>query len=134
MGVVYVAERADGEFEQTVALKLVRPDSDSPLAQDLLRRERQTSREARTSRHRAFDRRRTQPPTVRILVRARIRSTACGSMRILRIACAMSPTGGTFTSCSRTCARIVQFAHGRLLVHRDIKPANILDHERTERD
>src|SRR5262245_60501684 len=41
MAVVYLAERADGEFDQKVALKIIRADRESRTACELLRRERQ---------------------------------------------------------------------------------------------
>ncbi len=121
MGVVYVAERADGEFEQTVALKLVRPDSDSPLAQDLLRRERQILAKLE------------HPGIARLIDGGRSADGAfwfalefidglrideyCDSHALLPAA--------RLRLFAQVCG-IVQFAHGRLLVHRDIKPANIL--------
>src|SRR3954452_8335441 len=41
MGVVYLAERTDGEIQQKVALKLLRPDSHRPAWRDRFLRERQ---------------------------------------------------------------------------------------------
>ncbi|HEX4479865.1 MAG TPA: serine/threonine-protein kinase [Rudaea sp.] len=121
MGVVYVAERADGEFEQTVALKLVRPDSNSPLAQDLLRRERQILAKLE------------HPGIARLIDGGR---TTDGAFWFalefvdgVRIDEYCESHSLSLTARLRLFAQvcgIVQFAHGRLLVHRDIKPANIL--------
>ena len=121
MGVVYVAERADGEFEQTVALKLVRPDSDSPLAQDLLRRERQILAHLE------------HPGIARLIDGGRTADGAfwfalefVDGMRIDDYCETHALTlHARLRLFAQVCA-IVQFAHGRLLVHRDIKPANIL--------
>jgi serine/threonine-protein kinase len=41
MGSVWLAERAEGDFKQQVALKLIRPDLGSPEAEPRFRRERQ---------------------------------------------------------------------------------------------
>ena len=41
MGVVYRAERVDGEFEQTVAIKLIKPGMDTDVVLKRFRRERQ---------------------------------------------------------------------------------------------
>ena len=121
MGVVYVAERTDGEFERTVALKLVRPDSDSPLAQDLLRRERQILANLE------------HPGIARLIDGGRTPDGAfwfalelVDGMRIDEYCDTHAlPLVERLRLFMQVCG-IVQFAHGRLLVHRDIKPANIL--------
>jgi serine/threonine-protein kinase len=121
MGVVYVAERADGEFEQTVALKLVRPDSDSPLAQDLLRRERQILAGLE------------HPGIARLIDGGRTADGAfwfalefVDGVRIDEYCAAHTLSLDARLRLFAQVCGIVQFAHGRLLVHRDIKPANIL--------
>ena len=121
MGVVYVVERADGEFEQTVALKLVRPDSDSPVAQDLLKRERQILANLE------------HPGIARLIDGGRTNDGAfwfalefVDGVRIDEYCQTHAlPIIARLRLFAQVCG-IVQFAHGRLLVHRDIKPANIL--------
>ena len=121
MGVVYLAERADGEFEQTVALKLVSSDADAATAQELLRRERQILAGLQ------------HPGIARLLDGGRdangnlwfalefvegIRiDEYCEQQRLPRVR--------RLRLFASVCDA-VQFAHGRLLIHRDIKPANIL--------
>lgn len=121
MAVVYRAERADGEFEQTVALKLVRPDNETALTRELLRRERQILANLQ------------HPSIARLLDGGRADDG--------RLWFALEFVNGT--RIDRYCrerrlgrrerlmlflqvCQAVQFAHGRLLIHRDIKPANIL--------
>jgi len=121
MAVVYLAERADGEFEQTVALKLVRPDHDSPLAQELLRQERQVLANLQHPRiARLLDGGRSDDGTLWFaleLVRGTRIDRYCHERRL-----ALAARLHLFTQVCEA----VQFAHGRLLVHRDIKPSNIL--------
>ena len=121
MAVVYLAERADGEFEQTVALKLLRPDHDSPLAQELLRQERQVLAGLQ---HpciaRLLDGGRTEDGTLWFaleLVHGVRIDRHCSERQL--------PLRARLELFMQVCAA-VQFAHSRLLIHRDIKPANIL--------
>ena len=123
MAVVYLAERADGEFEQRVALKLVPPEGtvEPAVARELLRRERQI---LATLEH---------PHIARLLDGG---TTPEGALWF-----AMEAVEGE--RIDRWCERrdasrrerlqlflqvcdAVQFAHARLLVHRDLKPSNIL--------
>ncbi len=121
MATVYLAERADGEFEQRVALKLVTPGRDAPEARELLRRERQILASL-------------QHPNI-----ARLLDGGTTDDGLLWFA--MEPISGERIDqyCDaralpvrarlalflQVCAAL-KFAHARLLVHRDIKPSNIL--------
>ena len=119
MGEVYRAERADGEFEQVVAIKLLRPDAQST---DIVRRFRA---------ERALLARLSHPNIASVLdggtaadgrpylvlryidgvpiTRYAERLTVAGRLRVfLKVADA------------------VQVAHSHLVVHRDIKPSNVL--------
>ncbi len=118
---VYLAERADGEFEQRVALKVVGTGGDAAGSHELLKRERQILASL------------AHPHIARLLDGG---STPDGWLWF-----AMEPVQGERIDrhCrSRGLARAarlrlfgqvcdaVQFAHARLLVHRDLKPSNIL--------
>ncbi|MEO5627183.1 MAG: serine/threonine-protein kinase [Dokdonella sp.] len=121
MALVYLAERADGEFEQQVALKIVLPEATSDIAQELLRRERQIL--AGLEHHgiaRLLDGGRSDDGTLWFAME-RVEGyridrhcierglPVCVRLRLFRDVC-----------------EAVQFAHSRLLIHRDIKPSNIL--------
>ena len=119
MGIVYRAERADGEFAQVVAIKLVQRglDSDGTMR---FRRERQILAQLD---HPAIARLLDgglhtdgRPYFAMELVEGEPITTYCDRRRLsiearLRLFC-------------RVC-EAVQYAHGRLIVHRDLKPANI---------
>ena len=121
MAVVYLAHRTDGEFEQAVALKLVRPEGNSEFAQALLRQERQILAGLQ------------HPGIARLLdgghhsdgqlwfalelVHGTRIDRYCHERRL--------PVAARLRLFLQVCAAM-QFAHGRLLVHRDIKPSNIL--------
>jgi tetratricopeptide (TPR) repeat protein/tRNA A-37 threonylcarbamoyl transferase component Bud32 len=121
MAVVYLAERADGEFDQSVALKLVRPDYDSALAQELLRQERQILAKLEHPRiARLLDGGRSDDGSLWFaleLVKGTRIDRYCRERQL-----SLSERLRLF---AQVC-EAVQFAHGRLLVHRDIKPSNIL--------
>ena len=121
MGVVWLAERADGQFQQQSALKLIKRgmDSDSVLARFL--RERQILA-------------RLEHPNIARLLDGGV--AADGSPYF-----AMEYVDGLplLSYCHEQNASMehrielflaicsaVQFAHGRLIVHRDIKPSNVL--------
>jgi serine/threonine-protein kinase len=120
MGIVYRAERADGEFEQVVALKLVRRGLDGDDITVRFRRERQILAQ--------FD----HPAIARLLdgglhtdgrpyfamelVEGEPITTYCDRQSL--------PIEARVRLLSRACDA-VQYAHGRLVVHRDLKPANI---------
>jgi serine/threonine-protein kinase len=119
MGMVYRAERADGEFAQVVALKLVRRgfDGDTTVR---FRRERQILAQLdHPSIARLLDgglHADGRPYFAMELVEGEPITTYCDRRHLsidarVRLFC-------------RVCDA-VQYAHGRLIVHRDLKPANI---------
>ena len=120
MGIVYRAERADGEFDQAVALKLVRRsfDGDEPTVR--FRRERQILAQLdHPSIARLLDggvHTDGRPYFAMEVVEGEPITTYCDRLGLsiderVRLFC-------------RACDA-VQYAHGRLIVHRDLKPANI---------
>jgi eukaryotic-like serine/threonine-protein kinase len=120
MGIVYRAERADGEFAQVVALKLVRRGFDGDENTVRFRRERQILAQLEhPSIARLLDgglHTDGRPYFAMELVEGEPITTYCDRRRLsidarVRLFC-------------RVCDA-VQYAHGRLIVHRDLKPANI---------
>ncbi len=122
MGAVYLAERVDGQFEQRVALKLVR----NPLALDdhLLRRFREERRILAGLEH----------PNIARLLDGGVTAEGAPWFAMEYVA------GRPITEYARLhhlsiAARIrlmlaaceaVQYAHQKLVVHRDLKPSNLL--------
>ncbi|MBL8175005.1 MAG: serine/threonine protein kinase [Bryobacterales bacterium] len=119
MGEVYLAERNDGEIEQRVAIKLLRPASDRPVFRERFLRERQLlSYLHHSSIARMLDAGHTgdgRPYLVMEYVEgARIDEYSAGlSMP------------GTLRLFLQVCDA-VSHAHRHLIVHRDLKPSNIL--------
>jgi serine/threonine protein kinase/heme exporter protein D len=120
MGIVYRAERADGEFAQVVAVKLVRRGLDGDGTTIRFRRERQILAQLD---HPAIARLLDgglhtdgRPYFAMELVDGEPITTYC-DRRLLSIDARVQLFG-------RVC-EAVQYAHGRLIVHRDLKPANI---------
>jgi len=120
MGIVYRAERADGEFAQVVALKLLRRGFDGDDATVRFRRERQILAQLdHPSIARLLDgglHTDGRPYFAMELVEGEPITTYCDRRTLsidarVRLFC-------------RVC-EAVQYAHGRLIVHRDLKPANI---------
>jgi serine/threonine-protein kinase len=120
MGIVYRAGRADGEFDQIVALKLVQRGFDSDDITRRFRRERQILAQLdHPSIARLLDgglHTDGRPYFAMELVDGEPITTYCDRQRLsiearVRLLC-------------RACDA-VQYAHGRLIVHRDLKPANI---------
>lgn len=121
MAVVYLGRRADGEFEQQVALKLVRADALDGVAEELFRHERQVlAHLAHPHIGRLLDGGRTPEGALWFAMEyiegepidawcARRRLSLPARMDLYLDVC-----------------EAVQFAHARLLIHRDIKPSNIL--------
>jgi eukaryotic-like serine/threonine-protein kinase len=121
MGSVYLAERADGQFEQRVALKLVR--SDLPAA-DLVRRflhERQIlARLEHPNIARLLDGGITEeglPFFVMEYVDGEPITSHCERRRL--------PVEARLRLFEDVCAAVVH-AHRNLIVHRDLKPTNIM--------
>lgn len=121
MGTVWRAERADGQFEQEVALKLIKRgmDSDEVLARFV--RERQIL--ARLE-HRHIARlldggvsEDGRPYFVMELAHGLPITTYCAQHAI--------DVRGRLVLFAAAC-RAVQYAHRSLIVHRDIKPSNVL--------
>ena len=121
MGVVLLAERADGQFEQRTALKLIKRGMDSDAVQARFLRERQILA-------------RLQHPHIARLLDGGIAADG-------RPYFAMEYVDGRplLRHCAEEVCRLerrlglfldvcdaVQFAHGQLVVHRDIKPSNIM--------
>jgi eukaryotic-like serine/threonine-protein kinase len=121
MGAVYRAERADGEFEQRVALKLVKRGMDTD---EILRRFRHERQILASLEHphiaRLLDGGAAEdgrPYLVMELVAGEPIDAYCERKQLgiearLRL--------------FRTVCEAVQYAHQNLIVHRDIKPSNIL--------
>lgn len=121
MGAVYLAERADGHFEQQVALKLIKRGMDSEEILKRFQSERQILAQL-------------QHPNVARLLDGGL--TAEGlpyfTMEYVKgepIDAYCDRLSLTIDErlhlCITVCAA-VQYAHGRLIVHRDLKPSNIM--------
>jgi tetratricopeptide (TPR) repeat protein len=121
MGEVHLAERADGQFEQQVALKLVRAGADSAE----LRRRFLAERQILARLH--------HPHIARLLDGG---VTPEGRPWLaMEYVVGTSLTGWCDTSALDRSARLllfedvceaVRYAHQRLVIHRDLKPSNIL--------
>lgn len=121
MATVYAAERADGQWEQTVALKVIRRGLDT---EDVVRRFRAERQILSSLEHphiaRLLDGGSTEdgvPFLVMELVDGEPITAYCDARAMvlsarLRLFCKVG--------------RAVQYAHRNLVVHRDIKPSNIL--------
>jgi non-specific serine/threonine protein kinase/serine/threonine-protein kinase len=120
MGSVYLAERADGEFDKQVAIKFI----GGPLSDPLLRRFREERRILAALDHpnisRLLDGGTTddgRPYVVMEFVQGVPIDSFCEQRRLdVRARIALF---------QQVCAA-VQYAHQRLVIHRDIKAANIL--------
>lgn len=121
MGTVYKAERNDGAFQRQVAVKVLRWDRSSPLAADLLERERQILANLdHPGIARLLDGGTTDegfPYVVMELVNGEPIDKACDRRRL-------SPAQRVDLMI-QVCDAVTE-AHRKLIVHRDIKPANIL--------
>lgn len=125
MGVVYRAERADGLFQQEVAIKLIRAER---ATEWMLRRFEFERRTLAALQHpciaRLYDGGTTEdgcPYFVMELVRGETIDRYCERERL--------PIAARLRLLLQVC-RAVHFAHQNLVVHCDLKPANILIDER----
>lgn len=121
MGTVFLAERADGQFQQQVALKVVRTGL---LGSDVLNRFRQERQILARLEHpniaRLYDGGITEtglPYLVMEYVEGVPITTYCDLNRLT--------TNARLKLFQRVCTA-VQYAHQNLIVHRDLKPSNIL--------
>lgn len=121
MGTVYLGERADGVFQQQVAIKVVKLGLVGPLVERRFKRERQIlARLEHPAIARLLDGGTSsdgQPYLVMEYIDGQPIDDYCDALRLtvdarLALYCAV-------------CAG-VQIAHSNLIVHRDIKPGNIL--------
>ena len=121
MGIVFLAERADGQYEQRAALKLVKRGMDSEAILARFLRERQIlARLAHPHIARLLDGGVTGsglPYLVMEYVEGQPLLDYCAAQQ-LRLRRRVEIF---LDICSA-----VQFAHGQLVVHRDIKPSNVL--------
>jgi eukaryotic-like serine/threonine-protein kinase len=121
MGAVYLAERADSEFEKRVALKLVKRGMDTD---EILLRFRYERQILASLEHpniaRLYDGGATEdgrPYLVMEYVEGAPITRYCDEHRL--------PVEARLRLFADVC-RAIQFAHANLVVHRDIKPSNIL--------
>ncbi len=121
MGVVWLAERADGAFEQRAALKLIKRGMDTDAVQARFLRERRILA-------------RLEHPHIAHLLDGGIAADGRpyfamefvdGQPLLRYCAEAQRNLAERIRLFLQICAA-VQFAHGQLVVHRDIKPSNIL--------
>ncbi|MEZ4697722.1 MAG: protein kinase [Rhodothermales bacterium] len=112
-------ERADGAYQQNVAVKLVDGIRAADMILERLRQERQIFA-------------RLQHPNIARLGRRRDRGRAAVSMEyvdglnIIMIIAGSTDCPPTRASSFATICDAVHFAHQNLIVHRDLKPSNIL--------
>jgi serine/threonine-protein kinase len=122
MGAVYLAERSDGQFEQRVAIKLLRADraAGSDLVERFLAERQILAQLVHKNIAWLLDGNTTEdgrPYLVMEYVEGQPILDYCNT-RDLAIAARLELFG-------EVCAA-VEYAHRRLVVHRDLKPANIL--------
>lgn len=121
MGIVYLAERADEQFQQTVALKVIRRSAHQGRVLDRFRAERQTlARLQHPYIARLLDGG-TGPNSTPYLVMEYIEGVpidrSCDEGRL--------DVAGRLRLFLKVC-EAVSYAHRNLVVHRDLKPSNIL--------
>ena len=121
MGVVWLAERADGQFEQRAALKLIKRGMDSEAVQARFLRERQILA-------------RLQHPHIAHLLDGGIAEDGrpyfameyVEGEPLLRYCAERRLTLEERIKIILDICAAVQFAHRQLIVHRDLKPSNVL--------
>lgn len=124
MGSVWLAERADGQFRQQVALKLIRLGMDSELIQHQFRRERALLA-------------RLQHPNIAQLLDGGIdeRGRPWFAMEYIdgiglgEWVARSEPTLDARLALFAKLCRAAAHAHRQLIVHRDLKPSNVLVQE-----
>lgn len=121
MGAVYLAERADGEFQQRVAVKLIKRGMDSEFIIKRFRHERQI---LASFEHpfiaRLLDGGTTDDNVPYFVMEYIVGETLynyCDKKRL--------STRDRLKIFQKVCSAI-EYAHGRQIIHRDIKPSNIL--------
>jgi serine/threonine protein kinase/tetratricopeptide (TPR) repeat protein len=121
MGSVYLATRDDAQFEQQVAIKVVRRGMDTDLVLARFRNERQIlAGFAHPNIARLFDGGSTEtglPYFIMEYIEGQAIDEYCDSQRLSTAA---------RLELFRTVCAAVQYAHQHLVIHRDIKPSNIL--------
>jgi serine/threonine protein kinase/tetratricopeptide (TPR) repeat protein len=121
MGAVYRAIRADGQYQQQVALKIVRSELGAELTATRFKNERQILATLNNPNiARILDGGTTaegMPYFVMELIEGQRIDEYCDTQKL-----AMNERLGLFL---QVCSA-VQYAHQRLIIHRDIKPGNIL--------
>jgi serine/threonine-protein kinase len=121
MGAVYLAERADGAFEQRVALKVIGGGFVSAALRERFLRERQIlARLEHPNIARLLDGGIAEdgsPYFAMELVRGTPLVASCDARRL--------PVAARLELFDQAC-RAVQHAHANLIVHRDLKPSNML--------
>ncbi len=121
MGEVFLAERADGQFDQKVALKVLRRGMDSDEILRRFLRERQLlARLEHPNIARLLDGGRA-PDGRPFIVMERVEGEP-----ITRWCDAHRSTVEERLRLAITCCEAVEVAHRNLIVHRDLKPSNIL--------
>jgi serine/threonine-protein kinase len=121
MGIVYAAEREDGEFSRRVALKLLDAGVGTPAAVERFRREREIlARLQHPNIARLYDGGVTEERTSYLVMELveGLRIDEFCTRRAL-------PLADRLQLFVQVCAA-VEYAHGQLVVHRDIKPANVV--------
>ena len=121
MGSVYLAHRADGQFEQSVAIKLIDLPIGSHLFSERLRQERQILAGL-------------QHPYIARLLNGGVAEDGCPyiameyveGLPIQRFSTEHSLTEVERIELFLRVCEAVQFAHQNFVVHRDLKPDNIL--------
>jgi eukaryotic-like serine/threonine-protein kinase len=121
MGAVYRAIRADGQYEQQVALKIVRPELGAEFTSSRFKNERQILASLNHANiAKILDAGTTadgMPYFVMELVEGQRLDEYCDSHKLA--------TTERLNLFLQICSA-VQYAHQRLIIHRDIKPGNIL--------
>ncbi len=121
MAIVYLAERADGEYEQQVALKWMLQAQPDAASEALFRRERQALADLR------------HPHIARLLDGGRsdegrpwfAMELIAGERLDMHCVQAELPVPQRLALFQQVCAAVA-FAHARGVIHRDIKPSNVM--------